>query len=249
MTGGDFNDLVRSCLYNWLGYGNLDGSIWFMGTEEGGAEIWRQSTQTLTSSLRLRSNFGLAMDFRSVWENDYRIPLETFSGPTVWRYMAAFLLEMRGVEASKDSIHALVYTSKQLGRPDSDHFMCELLPLPKRAKNAMEDYRSVWPSIAEYHKEVVPRRFELIRNTILAHRGVRLVVSYERLLTERMLAHFREGLMLLNAWVSGEERYELYRIAVAHDRQLYLLSTPFFGNGRISYGGLRLSAGKVRSYL
>ena len=37
-----FQKLVRSCLYNWLGYGNLNGETWFIGTEEGGADIWRQ---------------------------------------------------------------------------------------------------------------------------------------------------------------------------------------------------------------
>jgi len=64
-----FEDLVRSCLYNWLGYGNLNGKIWFIGTEEGGAEIWRQSTKTLEESLKLRSSYNIAMDFKTVWEN------------------------------------------------------------------------------------------------------------------------------------------------------------------------------------
>lgn len=24
-------DLVKSCLYNWLGYGNVNGELWFIG--------------------------------------------------------------------------------------------------------------------------------------------------------------------------------------------------------------------------
>lgn len=36
-----FEQLVRSCLYNWLGYGNINAPVWFLGIEEGGAEIWR----------------------------------------------------------------------------------------------------------------------------------------------------------------------------------------------------------------
>lgn len=39
--------LVKSCLYNWIGYGNINSPIWFIGIEEGGAEIWREKTQTL----------------------------------------------------------------------------------------------------------------------------------------------------------------------------------------------------------
>jgi len=60
--------LVPSCLYNWLGYGNLHGHVWFIGTEEGGAEIWRQQTKTLEESLNIRSHFNLNMDFIDVWE-------------------------------------------------------------------------------------------------------------------------------------------------------------------------------------
>ena len=70
----EFGSLVRSCLYNWLGYGNPNGVVWFVGTEEGGAEIWRIPTQTLEQSLMKRSTFSLAMDFREVWENQYQIP-------------------------------------------------------------------------------------------------------------------------------------------------------------------------------
>ena len=46
-TDSSIEKLVPSCLYNWLGYGNPNGQVWFIGTEEGGAEIWRQQTKTL----------------------------------------------------------------------------------------------------------------------------------------------------------------------------------------------------------
>jgi hypothetical protein len=54
--------LVRSCLYNWLSYGNVGGSIWFIGTEEGGYEVLRAQTRSLEESLVIRSNFKLAED-------------------------------------------------------------------------------------------------------------------------------------------------------------------------------------------
>jgi len=43
-------DLVEPCLYNFLGYGNLDSPVWFIGVEEGGAEVWRKETLTLEDS-------------------------------------------------------------------------------------------------------------------------------------------------------------------------------------------------------
>ena len=51
------------CLYNFLGYGNLDSPVWFVGVEEGGAEIWRNQTLSLEESLRLRPQYSLSMDF------------------------------------------------------------------------------------------------------------------------------------------------------------------------------------------
>src|SRR5690606_9963473 len=128
-------DLIRSCLYNWLGYGNPNGPIWFVGIEEGGAEIWRWGTQTLSSSLQIRSRFRKAMDFRSVWEDEYGIPLETFRGMTTWHYMACFLLAFRNQPVNTDAVRDFVFHSKQLGRRlDGDHFLCELLPLPRKSK-------------------------------------------------------------------------------------------------------------------
>jgi hypothetical protein len=41
-------DLIDKCLYNWIGYGNYNGDVWFIGMEEGGAEIWREGIATLT---------------------------------------------------------------------------------------------------------------------------------------------------------------------------------------------------------
>jgi hypothetical protein len=91
---------IKSCLYNWLGYGNLNTPIWFMGMEEGGEEIWRQGTHSLESSLLTRSQFKLAMDFKYVWEELYKIPLESFvsrrGALTSWHFMAAFLLSLEG---------------------------------------------------------------------------------------------------------------------------------------------------------
>jgi hypothetical protein len=240
--------LIRSCLYNWLGYGNPNGSIWFIGTEEGGAEIWRNQTQTLASSLHLRSKFNLAMDFQHVWEDLYGVPLESFKGASVWNYMAAFLLNMEGENPSKEAIRDYVFGSKKLGSLISDHFMCELLPLPKRTKDSIKDYQDVWRDIKRYHNEVIPNRFDLIRKTISNNQGVKLIVSYERLLTEQWLRFFSKDVVKLDFWQYKKEEYTLYMIDLSEQRSVLLLSTPFFGNGRIGYEGLAVSASKVKEH-
>jgi hypothetical protein len=233
---------IRDCLYNWLGYGNLNGQIWFIGTEEGGAEIWRQSTKTLEDSLHIRSEFKLNMDFRSVWEDLYSIPLEQFRGPCVWRYMAAFLLSMEGIAITSEIINKYIFIDKQLGINDSNHFMCELLPLPKRCKNDISDYKKIWNSISDYHKEVIPRRFTLIQETLTKNQDVKFVISYEHLLTKQILEYFQGNVRILNEWNYKSEQYVQYEINVGDNRQVVFLATPFFGNGRISYEGIKLAS-------
>lgn len=244
-----FEKLVRSCLYNWLGYGNVNGRFWFIGTEEGGAEIWRQATKTLEESLKLRSGYNLGMDFQTVWEELYQIPLESFKGPCVWRYMAVFLLGMDDKPVNKDTVNDFVFYSKLLGSLSSNHFMAELLPLPKRSKNDISDYQTVWRSVEEYHREVIPRRFALIQETLEENSDIDLVVSYEHILSEKFIKYFGQRGSLLKAWNYRSESYALYEIRLEGGRSIKFLTTPFFGNGRISYDGLLIASEKIKEVI
>lgn len=241
-----FEPLVRSCLYNWLGYGNLNAPIWFFGIEEGGAEIWRNKTKTLEQSLTLRSNFNLQMNFDTVWEELYKISLDSFNGPTVWRYMVAFLLELEGESTDSNAIHDYLFRSKKLGGEDSNHFLGELMPLPKQTKGSIDPYSSIWASIKDYYEEVGEKRFALIRETLAQHLNVKVIVSYDKTLTNQFLDYFSKEVEKTDSWQYGQEQYVLYKIKLTNERDIYLLSTPFFGNGRISYDGLKNSAKRIQ---
>ncbi|MCY6483857.1 hypothetical protein OW763_05775 [Clostridium aestuarii] len=220
-----FENMVYSSLYNWLGYGQLDGRIWFVGTEEGGAEIWRNETKSLEESLALRSQYKLSMDFRYVWEELYDIPLESFKGSCVWRFMAAFLLALDGKQPNKININNYVFERKLLGRYNSGHFMCELLPLPKKSKDSMLPYDSIWDSTSVYHEEVLSRRFEIIKNTIASKKSIELIISYEKILTDKVLDYFKTK--LIANWMYKKKKYSLYTIEINEDRKVHFLSTPF----------------------
>lgn len=232
-------NLVRSCLYNWIGYGNVNAPIWFMGIEEGGAEIWRNRTKTLEQSLELRSTFNIQMDFKHVWEDLYHVSLNTFNGPNVWRYMTAFLLAFEGKQFSSNDIYDYLFVSKRLGRENANHFMGELMPLPKHSKQSIEPYVSIWASAQEYYEEVGKKRFSLIRETLEKNYGVKLIVSYDKVFTEKFLTYFSGEMKKLAHWEYGNEKYSIYKVTISHNRIVYMLSTPFFGNGRISYSGIQ----------
>jgi hypothetical protein len=242
-----FENIVRSCLYNWLGYGNPNGRVWFIGMEEGGAEIWRHHTKTLEDSLRIRSAFYLAMDFRKVWEELYHIPLESFvnrrGGLTVWHFMAAFLLSLDGVRPTTENIRDFVFASKQLGGLDSDHFLCEFLPLPRQSHDSIQDYEPLWSSVGEYHREVTPHRFRLIEQTIASQSSSPLVVSYDKSFTSRLLSQYQSKLM--DQWMDARSKqYSFYSVSTP-SKVIPVLSTPFFGQGQCNYNGLYEAAQRL----
>ena len=243
-----FEQLVRSCLYNWLGYGNINAPVWFLGIEEGGAEIWRNKKKTLEESLRIRSTFRLQMDFRHVWEDLYNISLSSFTGPNVWHYMAAFLLQLEGGNVDVQHINDYIFYSKRLGREDSNHFLGEMMPLPKQSKKSIEPYQSIWKSVNDYYNEVANRRLSLIQQTIIQHQNIKLIVLYDQELTKKLLEYFAT-IEMINSWHFRNESYKLYKVWLENERDVWVLSTPFFGNGRVSYDGIRDAARRVLDVL
>ncbi|MCZ8534211.1 hypothetical protein [Psychrobacillus psychrodurans] len=248
-TDSPIEKLVHSCLYNWLGYGNPNGQVWFIGTEEGGAEIWRQQTKTLKESLSIRSDFNLHMDFLDVWENQYDISLSTFSGANVWNFMAAFLLNFNGQEANSNTIKDFVFNNKLLGRADGKHYLCELFPLPKKTKNSIEPYEKIWSSVKNYHDEVLEKRFELIKNTIIDNPRVQIIFSYEKGLVELIKQNLSSSLEQISIWKYGNQQYSLFQLKLGVGRTVLLLSTPFFGQGQISYEGIKDCVRHLNSYI
>ncbi|WP_260858084.1 hypothetical protein [Bacillus sp. FJAT-22090] len=238
-TDSSIEKLVPSCLYNWLGYGNLKGKVWFIGTEEGGAEIWRQQTKTLEESLSIRSHFNLQMDFLDVWEKQYDISLSTFSGANVWNFMAAFLLSFNAKEVNPNTIRDFVFNNKLLGRTNGNHFLCELFPLPKPTKNSIRPYEKIWSSVKKYHDEVLEKRFGLIKNTIINHPQVQIIISYEKGLVELMKQNFSCSLEKLSIWKYENQQYSLFQLKLDAGRTVLFLATPFFGQGQISYNGIK----------
>ncbi|WP_342542433.1 hypothetical protein MHH33_16855 [Paenisporosarcina sp. FSL H8-0542] len=241
--------LVESCLYNWLGYGQVNSPIWFMGMEEGGAEVWRNKTLTLDESLECRSNFNLQMDFQYVWENLYGVPLDSFKGPTVWRFIAAFLLELESEQVDATSINDFLFISKKLGRNESNHFLAELMPLPKPSRANIQPYQNIWNTVRAYEKDVKEKRFDLIKEVLIKNSEVQLIVSYDRSLTEMIFNHFQINIEKARSWKVNTEQYHLHKFNLIGKRTIYLLVTPFFGNGRVSYEGISKATKEVKNII
>jgi hypothetical protein len=239
--------LVEACLYNFLGYGNINGRYWFIGTEEGGAEIWRPGigTKTHEESLSVRKSFMPSMDLRHVWEDCYGIPLEGFQGPTVWRYIAAFLIYAEGCpsdEEIRSKISCFLFKKQRLGSPNGNHFLGELYPLPKESKNSIKRYKDFWQTVQEYHTEVKDRRLDLFTTALKNSPDVRFIVSYEETASQLLRKHFAVADEIrkevpLN--VNKGRYFHRSKITMPDRQPLELIETPFFGQGRLSYRDIR----------
>jgi len=233
--------LVRKCLYNWLGYGELNSPVWIVGTEESGSG---ENIQ-LNTAIKLRSGFKSSMDLSYVWEDLYGLDLQYIKNTGTWNFAAKFLLSLQNEKSNPDRRKKFIW--EKLGRKDANHFMGEFLPLPKQKKYSTEDYEHIWPTIEEYHKEVAPKRFLIIDKNIKDNGKIKLIVSYERMFTQSMIDHYKNIIKEVDQWVyPKKQKYCLYKISIFQDRNIFLLSTPFFGQGQISHDGINNAVHRIK---
>lgn len=231
-------ELVKGCMENWLGYGNGESETWFIGTEESGAEIWRHQTKSLNESLKLRQKFDVFMDFYKVWEELYDLDLSLFRGAAVWRFIAATLLAVEGKPVSAESVRSFIFDEKKLGRLAGNHAMLELFSLPKPTKSSIAPYEHIWNSNTEYVKEVLPSRLALLKDAIKENDHLKLLISYERSLKDLLKQEFGEAFQLIHTYSYQHQTFEFYKLQLTENRSVTYLSTPFFGQGQISYEGI-----------
>jgi hypothetical protein len=180
--------LVRDNLYNWLGYGNLNGRYWFIGREEYDSIKRCQYLENLHDYYDVRREFDYAEDFVDVWEQSYGRSVDKGTRSSTTRhYQAAFLLALDGIspkgrdpKTGKSKTASYVFDEKRFGRCDGNHFSGEAFPLrchPKKPET-FDPYRAVWTSLDEYEREVLPNRIDLYLAQLETNPNVEVVISY-----------------------------------------------------------------------
>jgi len=165
-------DLLSDYMDSFLGYGNIQGSYWFVGMEEGGGKTCPEIAQRITQ-----------------WENRGKQPLEDLFEyhlginelrwfgrdarlqPT-WNRLIRILLASKGMFPDKEQVRA--YQSAQLGRHENEVGLLELFPLPSQSRSTW-----IYPrcsrnlnlrSREEYERLIGPKRAQKFHNLILEHR-------------------------------------------------------------------------------
>jgi hypothetical protein len=145
----------------FIGYGRADAPVVFLGMEEGLAGA------SLESDLLKRSSYKPLKALE---------PTGTRLVPT-WGPMCELMLRRKGLDVSTENKRA--YQLSQLGSPNGDSLLAELLPYPKRT-------RLDWPEVyiqrgfatqAEYIVTMLPNRQAYLSRFLAEHQR-ELIVFY-----------------------------------------------------------------------
>lgn len=157
-------------LLNFIGYGTLDASIWFLGMEEaGGGEA------NIRTRLRFRPVEDNAQAHKMLGVTNLHWGKRKIQ--RTWRGMCAIMLRLGGQEPTRENIRT--YQAEKLGRFDGNTLLTELMPIPK-PKVSRWDYQELMPQFAsreEYYQLVKPRRIAYLGALVRQH-GPEVVICY-----------------------------------------------------------------------
>lgn len=162
---------------NFIGFGNIDAPVVFIGMEEG-----LKSPDDLLGDLLIRSTYETAvMDLKEAHSGiagtERYFDPDTAPRQPTWRVMADLMLR-RGGEVNPNGNDRRRYRALYLGRADSSTLLTELLPYPHpKARDWLYERFGRYLTRSDYEQDMLPMRRELLRRTLaLAPRE--LVVCY-----------------------------------------------------------------------
>jgi hypothetical protein len=196
-------------LLNFISYGKLSASVWFLGMEEGGGG---------EANIRTRLKFRLVEDCAEAhkllgipkFHTGHKIIQRT------WRGMCYIMLRLEGKPVDRESIRN--YQADYLGRFQGTSLLCELLPIPKPSMNDW-GYEKLIPQYSSrdgYYKAVKPRRIKYLRSLIIKHRP-KVVIGYGKKYWQDYQELFPSSIFLENG-----------QFSVARDENLVVVLTDHF---------------------
>lgn len=234
-----FQHLIKERIQNFWGYGNLGGSVWFVGMEEG----CDGSIQKLIERFKETSNgevFDIYDDMRS--SADHMKWFEE-AAPTQSTYRKLIYLLLYLQNHKEPTIEDIrEYQINHFGRKKNDHAVLELMPLPCRSispKDWVYETAGVkgLSSRKEYLEVYKPKRIERLGELIKKHKP-KFVIFY--------------SLTYLNDWrevvgVPLEEVIEKKLYIAKDDRTIYAVVPHSTAHGMFASGWKQI-AEKLEEY-
>lgn len=214
----------RDRLLNFIGYGNLDAPIWFLGMEEGTGG----NTDPVVIETNIRTRAEHFQPIEDLVEShrhfDYDIPSQR-KFTQVWLWMAKLVRNLEGESDWQDTEKAKHYVRNNLGRRLGTTLLTELLPLPAPSISYWP-YDQLWKTRKDYVITILPQRQTLLRN-LINERRPRVVFAYG----SQYHDHYRQVFERAQWRLLSTKKH----IEMGKTETTMAILIPFFGNGGLSH--------------
>ncbi len=162
------NELIH--LLEFVGYGELDAPIWFVGMEEAGG-----GEDNIRRRLEFRKVEDCAEAHRILGITKHHWGRKVIQ--RTWRGMCVIMLHLSEVEPTRENIRQ--YQANSLGRYGGQTLLTELMPIPKSKLTdwGYEDLISHFSSREDYYARIKPKRITYLRSLITNYQP-RVVICY-----------------------------------------------------------------------
>ena len=232
-----FEKLEVFRLLPFIGFGNLDAKIWFVGTNDTGPE---DGNITLSERVAM-PEFQKELADAELLKQRYRTESTYFYGNPHWRYANYLTTRLLETPEQQTETARREYYTERFGSLDGDVLLTDILPLPSRNLNNQERwiYRNTTLTDSPYYNDVLrdSQRFQedqflgrptrLKRLTELYHtlklegKSPKFIFCYGR---AGQWKYFREVFPLLTAYTDVElkvapDKERQVKISVARDAE------------------------------
>lgn len=215
----------------FLGCGNTDAPVWFIGMEPGACE----SCLSLEDNIRIRINsFGETI---SLSKAHHLLKEDSQKLSQVWLFASKIVRSITNVSDWSDIEKSKEYARTKFGAENGITLAIELLPLPRsNMKIWPEIYKELFPDYETYKEIILKERLRFLRKKIAIHKpkfiftyGKGNYADYHKLSdTKTKWTNLPD---LLNGRLLGRN---LSLVAVGISDKTIYVSLPFLGNGWIS---------------
>lgn len=169
-------------LCKFIGYGNLEAPVWFIGPEE---RLLEETEEQIVQHLEIRRRFKPVECLRGVHVRKLKELTCPGLEPKLqgtWKRMCWIMLWLENRDPTSNRPDVLDYQTCQLGVTGGRTLLTELLPLPKKSTRPCD-----WPDfynrefgfqgLEDYKARVLPRRLNMLRE-LVKHYNPTAVVCY-----------------------------------------------------------------------
>ena len=171
-------------LLDFIGYGNANAHVWFLGMEEAGG-----GEENISARLKFKQVEDCADAHKILGITKHHSGKKIIQ-PT-WRGMCYIMLCLEDKETDRESIRN--YQADHLGRRHGNSLLLELMPIPKPRIDSW-GYENLIPQFAsstEYYKAVKPRRIKYLQR-LIRERSPKAIICHGKMYWQEYKEIFSE---------------------------------------------------------